>query len=176
MIRRPPRSTHCISSAASDVYKRQFETNVGPTYEGFQHGPVIPTANEPVTVTVSADDNDGVASMTLFHNIDGGTFSQVPMTLVGDVYQGIIPGRSSGQVVQFYVRGTDSLGAVSTFPAAGPESRALYQVADSQGTSRPIETFRIVLTSDDNDHLFSCLLYTSPSPRDATLSRMPSSA
>ena len=25
MIRRPPRSTHCISSAASDVYKRQEE-------------------------------------------------------------------------------------------------------------------------------------------------------
>ena len=26
------------------------------------------------------------------------------------------------------------------------------------------------------EHLYSCLLYTSPSPRDATLSRMPSSA
>ena len=26
------------------------------------------------------------------------------------------------------------------------------------------------------DYLFGCLLYTSPSPRDATLSRMPSSA
>eukprot|EP00826_Nyctotherus_ovalis_P058335 TRINITY_DN8006_c0_g2_i16.p1 TRINITY_DN8006_c0_g2~~TRINITY_DN8006_c0_g2_i16.p1 ORF type:complete len:184 (-),score=11.50 TRINITY_DN8006_c0_g2_i16:92-622(-) len=25
MIRRPPRSTHCISSAASDVYKRQLQ-------------------------------------------------------------------------------------------------------------------------------------------------------
>ena len=25
MIRRPPRSTHCISSAASDVYKRQIK-------------------------------------------------------------------------------------------------------------------------------------------------------
>jgi len=25
MIRRPPRSTHCISSAASDVYKRQMQ-------------------------------------------------------------------------------------------------------------------------------------------------------
>ena len=25
MIRRPPRSTHCISSAASDVYKRQAD-------------------------------------------------------------------------------------------------------------------------------------------------------
>ena len=27
-----------------------------------------------------------------------------------------------------------------------------------------------------NENLFVCLLYTSPSPRDATLSRMPSSA
>ena len=27
-----------------------------------------------------------------------------------------------------------------------------------------------------NPHLYCCLLYTSPSPRDATLSRMPSSA
>ena len=26
------------------------------------------------------------------------------------------------------------------------------------------------------DYLIACLLYTSPSPRDATLSRMPSSA
>ena len=28
----------------------------------------------------------------------------------------------------------------------------------------------------EGEHLDSCLLYTSPSPRDATLSRMPSSA
>jgi len=28
MIRRPPRSTHCISSAASDVYKRQTQEGV----------------------------------------------------------------------------------------------------------------------------------------------------
>jgi len=27
MIRRPPRSTHCISSAASDVYKRQVQVS-----------------------------------------------------------------------------------------------------------------------------------------------------
>ena len=28
MIRQPPRSTHCISSAASDVYKRQSDEEV----------------------------------------------------------------------------------------------------------------------------------------------------
>eukprot|EP00826_Nyctotherus_ovalis_P052653 TRINITY_DN6722_c0_g1_i1.p2 TRINITY_DN6722_c0_g1~~TRINITY_DN6722_c0_g1_i1.p2 ORF type:complete len:111 (+),score=18.79 TRINITY_DN6722_c0_g1_i1:29-334(+) len=35
MIRRPPRSTHCISSAASDVYKRQgisYEMQTLPEY------------------------------------------------------------------------------------------------------------------------------------------------
>ena len=32
------------------------------------------------------------------------------------------------------------------------------------------------VTFQDNDITGACLLYTSPSPRDATLSRMPSSA
>eukprot|EP00826_Nyctotherus_ovalis_P010323 TRINITY_DN12734_c0_g1_i14.p2 TRINITY_DN12734_c0_g1~~TRINITY_DN12734_c0_g1_i14.p2 ORF type:complete len:104 (+),score=24.87 TRINITY_DN12734_c0_g1_i14:36-314(+) len=31
MIRRPPRSTHCISSAASDVYKRQAKDHTSAT-------------------------------------------------------------------------------------------------------------------------------------------------
>eukprot|EP00825_Cyclidium_porcatum_P035305 TRINITY_DN37023_c0_g1_i1.p3 TRINITY_DN37023_c0_g1~~TRINITY_DN37023_c0_g1_i1.p3 ORF type:complete len:108 (-),score=35.40 TRINITY_DN37023_c0_g1_i1:85-408(-) len=35
MMRRPPRSTHCISSAASDVYKRQYQRRVhGAEYMG----------------------------------------------------------------------------------------------------------------------------------------------
>eukprot|EP00825_Cyclidium_porcatum_P035508 TRINITY_DN3724_c0_g1_i5.p4 TRINITY_DN3724_c0_g1~~TRINITY_DN3724_c0_g1_i5.p4 ORF type:complete len:132 (+),score=62.21 TRINITY_DN3724_c0_g1_i5:145-540(+) len=33
MIRRPPRSTHCISSAASDVYKRQYQRRVHGGFE-----------------------------------------------------------------------------------------------------------------------------------------------
>eukprot|EP00826_Nyctotherus_ovalis_P018362 TRINITY_DN15498_c0_g1_i1.p1 TRINITY_DN15498_c0_g1~~TRINITY_DN15498_c0_g1_i1.p1 ORF type:complete len:231 (-),score=49.94 TRINITY_DN15498_c0_g1_i1:20-691(-) len=34
MIRRPPRSTHCISSAASDVYKRQYLKSTLRVIEG----------------------------------------------------------------------------------------------------------------------------------------------
>jgi len=47
MIRRPPRSTHCISSAASDVYKRQGPLNPslnnesGLLIEGFDTPPVV---------------------------------------------------------------------------------------------------------------------------------------
>eukprot|EP00826_Nyctotherus_ovalis_P003721 TRINITY_DN10766_c0_g1_i11.p1 TRINITY_DN10766_c0_g1~~TRINITY_DN10766_c0_g1_i11.p1 ORF type:complete len:145 (+),score=33.98 TRINITY_DN10766_c0_g1_i11:24-437(+) len=33
MLRRPPRSTHCISSAASDVYKRQVHGHAKPPPE-----------------------------------------------------------------------------------------------------------------------------------------------
>ena len=36
-----------------------------------------------------------------------------------------IAGRSQGDIVQFYVEGTDGLGAVSLYPPAGPDSRAL---------------------------------------------------
>ncbi len=133
----------------------QYESNVGPTYTEFIHAPLIPSPNQPVTVTVQAEDPDGVSAMVLFHRVDTGGWSQVPMTLTNGTYSGEIPGRTAGQVVQFYVQGTDALGAVSTFPQAGSESRALYQVDDGQGSSRPIESFRIVLTSADNSQMFS---------------------
>ena len=38
MIRRPPRSTHCISSAASDVYKRQKLVKRGISLKSFVDG------------------------------------------------------------------------------------------------------------------------------------------
>ena len=38
MIRRPPRSTHAWSSAASDVYKRQIEEKVGKSLEDMGTG------------------------------------------------------------------------------------------------------------------------------------------
>ncbi|TMP98937.1 MAG: lamin tail domain-containing protein, partial [Verrucomicrobia bacterium] len=40
----------------------RFETNIGPTFSEFQHRPVVPAANEPVTVSVTVHDPDGVAA------------------------------------------------------------------------------------------------------------------
>ena len=42
--------------------------------------------------------------------------------------------------------------------------------------TNPKDPRQPVPASDGGDYLKTCLLYTSPSPRDATLSRMPSSA
>ena len=49
-----------------------------------------------------------------------------------------------------------------------------------KGTSQKVRRAQILLQSDADGPNWTdsqiCLLYTSPSPRDATLSRMPSSA
>jgi len=56
-------------------------------------------------------------------------------------------------VVQFYVEGQDTLGATSTFPAAGAESRALYVVEDGRARLGEVHNFRIVMTQPDADFL-----------------------
>ena len=133
----------------------QFVENLGPSYTEFAHAPILPNPGDEVTVTVNAEDPDGVASMDLIYRVDGEAFVNVPMTIVNGQYTAKIPGQTSGTVVQFYVQGTDTQGAVSTFPADGADSRALYEVNDGQGTSREVETFRVVLMRDDNSTLFS---------------------
>ena len=48
--------------------------------------------------------------------------------------------------------------------------------ARPSGTENVYKIYAESFTSQDHLDLILCLLYTSPSPRDATLSRMPSSA
>ena len=67
------------------------------------------------------------------------------------------------------------LGFAATIKRNGTESeRSLYRVLE---TGAP-ENVNIITSGATArfERLATCLLYTSPSPRDATLSRMPSSA
>ena len=70
-----------------------------------------------------------------------------------------------------------------------PELQPFFELFQEEALNRGLvvnlETVRGVLEDVENDasttgrllaHCSACLLYTSPSPRDATLSRMPSSA
>ncbi|MEX2188122.1 MAG: lamin tail domain-containing protein [Pirellulales bacterium] len=133
----------------------RFAANVGPTYTEFYHGPVVPKANEEVTESVAAADPDGVASMALFYSVGGGGFSSIAMTDAGGGrYTGKIPGQAAASVVQFYVQGADALGAVSTYPADGASSRALYVVEDGQAAVGQLHNLRIVMTPADRDFLY----------------------
>ncbi|MEZ6116712.1 MAG: lamin tail domain-containing protein [Pirellulaceae bacterium] len=132
-----------------------YQENTGPTYSGFQHTPATPLENQEVTVRVQAADSDGVQNVKLFWREDRGEWNSADMTLSGNQYQGTIPGFSSGTIVQFYVEGTDSAGNVSTFPADGADSRALYQVEDGRGPASPIDKFRLVMLREDQTQLFA---------------------
>ena len=65
-------------------------------------------------------------------------------------------------------------------PSLQAKAKALLEVPTSSMDDASIHRFKKVLLMESNtrhgEEIFDCLLYTSPSPRDATLSRMPSSA
>ncbi len=128
-----------------------FVENVGPTYDDFGHAPILPRSSQDVTVSVDIADPQGVQSAKLYWRYDGGSWRSVTMSPdAAGVYSGTIPRQNAGRVVQFYVESRDDLGAVSTMPAAGPDSRVLYQVDDGRNPNRPIDNIRIVLMAADN--------------------------
>ncbi|HXJ57724.1 MAG TPA: lamin tail domain-containing protein [Verrucomicrobiae bacterium] len=122
-------------------------SNIGPTFSGLKHSRVVPQPSEAVTVSVSATDPQGVSAVQVFWSPNGGAWASAAMTPLGhDLYTGTIPGFPGGTIVQFYVRAVDGLGAPSTYPAAGPDSGALYTVADGQANLSLGHNLRIVLT------------------------------
>lgn len=123
---------------------------LGPGFREFTHSPAVPPANQPATVSVRADDPDGVDQVTLYYSVNGGGFAPVAMTRGdGDRFTATVPGQAAGAVVQFYVQARDTTGAISFCPPAGPASRALYQVEDGRASTNALHTFRIVMTPDD---------------------------
>ncbi len=133
-----------------------YVANAGPTYDGFRHGPVIPAVSQPATVSVVAEDSDGVAAMTLWYSVAGGAWSSAPMAAGSDgAYSANVPGQSAGTVVQFYVEGRDSLGITSTYPAAGRDSRALIKWEDGRAQVGTRHNFRMIMTQAEITKLFT---------------------
>ncbi|RIK84361.1 MAG: hypothetical protein DCC68_01385 [Planctomycetota bacterium] len=127
----------------------RYVANAGPTYRDLVHAPAVPQPGENVIVSVAASDPDGVAGATLWYSVAGGAWNSVAMTQSGGFYRGTIPGQTANSVVQFYVAAVDGLGASSTYPAAGPQSRALVRFDDGLPNSSPLDEFRMIMTAAD---------------------------
>ena len=128
--------------------------NAGPTYTNLLHEPLAPTSGQAVTVSVDATDPSGISGMTLWYSVDDGVFQSVSMSSTSTKrYLATIPGQASGRRVQFYVQGVDAEGAESHFPAAGKDSRALYQVGQRSGSTTGLHELQIIMTDADEDRL-----------------------
>jgi hypothetical protein len=165
-IERPP------LSGTPGARNSTAEPNIGPLYDGFTHSPAVPPPQQPVVVRVRAEDPDNVASMTLWYSVNGGGWTSQGMSDLGNgLYSGSIPGHRAATIVQFYVEGRDGLGASSTFPAAGRDSRALYKVDDGLASSTGLHNIRLIVTPPDrtfmhtdinlmsNDRIGTTLIY-----------------
>lgn len=135
----------------------RLEGNIGPTYEELTQEPLLPTPEQATTVSVVADDPDGLGQFTLRYSVDGQDFLGLPMQLADKRYSATIPKQAAASVVQFYVEGTDQIGAISSFPARGPNSRALYTVDDGRGSKLPVHELRLIMTAADRDFLLAPL-------------------
>ncbi len=131
----------------------RFIGNSGPTISDLRHWPPVPAADNPIEISVRADDPDGMAAMTLFWSQNGGAFQATSMTLQNSGrYQASIGPLPAGTLVQFYVRGQDSLAATTTWPSAGPDSRCLCKVDDGLA-QLGAHNFRILMTAADTSFL-----------------------
>jgi|GEM_PF-1367606 len=98
-----------------------FTEASGPDLSMLVHQPAVPRPSEAVTVSVAAQDPDGVNLMTLNYSVD------------------------NNAIVQFYVEARDGNGNGSFAPPLGPDSGALYKVTNPVFRSTTDE-LRIVMS------------------------------
>ncbi|MDP2314681.1 MAG: lamin tail domain-containing protein [Pseudomonadota bacterium] len=133
--------------------------NLGPTFADLRQDVAVPAPSEPVRVSVSVDDPDGVQGVTLWSSVEGAAFQAQAMTEQATTeggpghWEAELAGQAAGTIVQMYVEAEDGLGVRSMFPAAGPDSRALYRVDDDLAATNGLHNFRILVTQADSDWL-----------------------
>ena len=148
----------------------RWEQNLGPTYENLQHRPVVPVANQDVTVSVFAQDPDQVESLMLIYSVDESAPVAVDMSHHGSgSFTGVVPGQPGGSIVQFFIQGTDKRGAASAFPMNGKDARALFAVSDGRTLGGELRSLRVIMTSSDTAFMYRNINRMSNDRRGATV-------
>ena len=144
--------------------------NLGPTFVDLNQDVAVPAPLQPVVVSVSVDDPDGVDRVTLWSSVDGSSFQDQGMVeSEPGRWEAEVEGPQAGAVMQFYVEAEDGLGAHATFPAAGPDSRALIGFDDGSGGTTGLHDFRILMTTADSGWLHEDVNLMSNDPVGATV-------
>ncbi len=131
--------------------------NAPPALVNVRHTPILPAASEPVVVTASLHDPDGLANATLVYRLDPSS-SRTSVELRDDgsggdavagdgIFSATIPGQAAGALVAFYLQATDGAtpGASARFPEDAPARECLVRFGENVPTgSFPV--YRIWMT------------------------------
>ena len=132
-----------------EVNSTRVASNTGPTYAGLLHSPVIPQADDSVSISVRATDLHGVSTVKLWYAANGEGWTETPMTLSAGRYQGLVPPHPPGTAVRFYVEGQDNEGAITFFPATGAEGGAFFEIEDYRSNLGKLHNLRIIMDPRD---------------------------
>jgi hypothetical protein len=136
----------------------QFETNIGPTFGNLRHDPPVPAANEFIEITADVSDPDGLADFVLKARFDEGSVQPFNFFVDSDGHgRGLLTGQPSGTVIQFWIEAADALGIQSFAPEAGPDSRALIQVDNGQGSNLAVPEVRLIMLDSERNFMLSNL-------------------
>ena len=154
MIRRPPRSTHCISSAASDVYKRQLVDPgiIKNFYELNLYRGAIDEGKFPIYRGLKMNSDDVIRREVIRHIR---TFFNVEFDFFNKKYKMDFKDYFKKELVNLLPLQDDQLLKINNSNIILSElgEHLSPQVAN-------------VFDAYNDQKFYDCLLYTSPSPRD----------
>ena len=176
MIRRPPRSTPLYSSAASDVYKRQLLLRASFSAPKVMHLlRCSPSVSHPDLQKFDGLLRTAIEQLTNSSLTDTQWLqASLPIKDVGPSVRRVsslaIPAFISSAASSLYLQDV----VLADCPVA--ECHYLQEYSSLWSSSFGQLPDPLPLKQSFWDRPGVCLLYTSPSPRDGLLSRMPSSA
>ncbi|MBI2927958.1 MAG: lamin tail domain-containing protein [Verrucomicrobia bacterium] len=131
--------------------------NTGPAISDVTHSPILPAGNEPVVVTATVDDPDGVAQVVLrFRNDPDTALVSVPMrddgtggdAVAGDgTFTATLPAQAAGTLIAFHLEATDSATVAATrrFPNDAPARECLVRFGEAAPPGQ-FTTYRLWMT------------------------------
>ena len=153
-----------------------YDVIAGVATAGIPHGAILADAlSKPFIYVRSKAKGHGRQNL-----IEGEAPSGAKVLVIEDL---ISTGGSSLQAVDaLRVAGFEVIGVMAIFTYGFDQSREAFEKANCK--LETLTSYEFLLKEaeemgyikNEDQELLTCLLYTSPSPRDATLSRMPSSA
>lgn len=136
----------------------QFEDDIGPTFAKLRHDPPVPGVNEEIRITAAVAHPVGLGDFVLKARYNEGRVETFNFLVDGSgMGEGFLPGAAAGTVIQFWVEASGNGAPLSMAPQGGPNSRALIQVEDNQGTALPVQELRLIMLPSDRNFLLQNL-------------------
>ncbi len=93
--------------------------NTPPWIRTVRYSPIPPNMTDPTTISAVVTDDGSVDSVMVYYRVNGGSWSSLAAATADTVYTADIPAQSDGDVVDYFVRAVDNLGAAINYPAEG---------------------------------------------------------